>query len=238
MCKKLISFVCVLALASTSYGVVIGDWEGSMDGWVNEWGWTSSYSATGATLHDNALKLVVAAPDWYVGSMDKVLPGDQVTGIKNRAVDKFELDVTRFAADWAYAYTWWIPESRLFFAISAGAHNSEGEWAYWGGGKEVLGGAWYPAYLAQLDPPRIAPSQDADGTMHVVWSLAPVQAAVDAMFAAGYNLELGMDIRLIGNEPGYTAPVTYYLDNAQLTPEPTTIALLGLGGLALLRRKR
>jgi hypothetical protein len=31
---------------------------------------------------------------------------------------------------------------------------------------------------------------------------------------------------------------TYYFDNARLIPEPATIALLSLGGLALLRRKR
>jgi hypothetical protein len=31
---------------------------------------------------------------------------------------------------------------------------------------------------------------------------------------------------------------TYYFDNARLTPEPATMALLGLGGLALIRRKR
>jgi hypothetical protein len=31
---------------------------------------------------------------------------------------------------------------------------------------------------------------------------------------------------------------TYYFDNARFTPEPATIALLGLGGLALIRRKR
>jgi len=31
---------------------------------------------------------------------------------------------------------------------------------------------------------------------------------------------------------------TYYFDNARFIPEPATIALLGLGGLALLRRKR
>jgi hypothetical protein len=30
----------------------------------------------------------------------------------------------------------------------------------------------------------------------------------------------------------------FYFDNARLTPEPATIAMLGLGGLALIRRKR
>lgn len=34
------------------------------------------------------------------------------------------------------------------------------------------------------------------------------------------------------------APVNFYLDNVVLTPEPATLALLGLGGLALIRRRR
>jgi hypothetical protein len=34
------------------------------------------------------------------------------------------------------------------------------------------------------------------------------------------------------------APIYVYMDNVMLTPEPATIGLLGLGGLALLRRKR
>jgi hypothetical protein len=37
---------------------------------------------------------------------------------------------------------------------------------------------------------------------------------------------------------GGTTPGKYYIDKVQLIPEPATICLLGLGGLALLRKKR
>jgi hypothetical protein len=37
---------------------------------------------------------------------------------------------------------------------------------------------------------------------------------------------------------GSITNAVYYLDNLRLTPEPATMALMGLGGLALIRRKK
>jgi hypothetical protein len=244
MCKKFLVLCLGLIMASASYGdIVIGDWEnGSMDGWTVEWGETTSFGGTGATLGSSALKVMPGWTEWYVGAMDRVLTAGEVASVSSRTVDMFKLDVARYAADWTQdGWGWWTPESRVFFSISLGLQNDDDEWYYWGAGQEVLGGAWYPSSLDPAHLPWRGGVQyaDPDGPMTVEWSLTAVQNAWDAAVANGFYRNGGMDIRLICNIPDYVAPgAAYYLDNARLTPEPATMALLGLGGLAMIRRKR
>lgn len=241
MCKKLISFVCVLALASASYGEVIGNWENVNDGWINPWGVTLSYDTIGATVGSKSLKVVVpnATNCWWGGDAGNLtLAPAQIAKIVDHTYTELSMDVTRFAADWTFAGNWWLPESSLRWVVDMGLQDGEGNWAYPAAIDSMIGAKWYPAYLAgepwnRPDPPSNGP----DGTITEIFSLQPVFDILDAY--EGYQV-MGMDMHLMPIAQDYgPGSATYYLDNAQLVPEPATIALLGLGGMSLLRiRKR
>jgi hypothetical protein len=238
MCKKLICFVCVLAMASTSYGLVVGDWEGAMDGWtLNQGGWANvqlSYSTTGATLHDQALKLYDPDAGWYNPAIELKLEN---VGLLNwfwsNPIDTFKLDVTRLSAENIRDQGWWDTHHDVMYATSITFQNPTTlEELYYGGGTEVRSGFWWPTPQIPHDPPGTG-----DGPMKVVFDLSTARSMVEVYAEMGYTTITSTAIQLFLCNGGYNQ-ATYYFDKAQLVPEPTTIALLGLGGLALLRRKR
>jgi hypothetical protein len=255
MFTKLISFVCVLtlALAATSYGVgetdglLIGNWEGSFDHWNimnSTTNFMLGFSTIGGTRNgpdgayegywvgSTALKMVADDGQWGAtiqlklqgfSNEDLNIYGDHANDmvqwwVDNCEYDTFKIDVTRLTADWIAESA--TPTSELCLLLNWGAYGTSG-WSMIGTGDSAWDGL-------------------ADETRTVTFDMS----AIKAEFVDAYNNpvdpegEVYCEILLWPWGTGYMSPVVYYLDNARLTPEPATIALLGLGGLSLLRIRR
>jgi hypothetical protein len=83
-------------------GVVLGDWEDSLDGWVLYPGSDAilSYSTTGATLNEKSLRMEVPSSYWVIRL--NLNPG-QLESLK--ANDLLAIDVTWLASEWE-AHSW------------------------------------------------------------------------------------------------------------------------------------
>ncbi len=228
MCKKLIYFCLVLtfALASTSYGlgtgqpmcptdpnIVIGDFEQTMDGWGPSWEGTPTFgysNTTGVTLHEWSLQVGPSQASGFKWSMlrDGVIDFD--------AWPTLHLDVTWVASEWVDD-----GNQTIWVNLELVAVNSQAGWFQVQADDPVN-----PDWPGSWDPYNWG----AVHTRHLSWCIWDLEMAkvtdwMQVLLATNY----GGDIVTAGN---------YYIDNIRLTPEPATIALLGLGGLAMLRRRR
>jgi hypothetical protein len=249
MCKKLLVLCLMLGLVSYTYAinqgevfddVQISSWEGNgnADGW--EWiPWNSntivSWSTT-AGVTDGSYSLAVDAnyPGtqgnnwWYMPVLNyKFIGADARAAFFGN--DTFSVDVATLMAEWVNNSTaGWNFGTDLDLIINCGDNSSNSMWT------TIGPHGWDPT------------AADYSGTLS--WNY---QAQKNVMY--GWNTlvnddtEGWVEILLLARTPTFESapdgdghPGNYYLDNAWLTgvPEPTTIALLGLGSLALLRRKR
>ena len=207
MCRRLLCFVLTLGLVSTTYGVVIGDFEGQMDGFGPTWeepAPTLEYSAVGATSGNSSLSVQPNVAGWQWSFMrEGILDLD--------TYDTLSVDVTWVAAEWGGVG--WLNFKDI--AINSGGPSG---WMQ-----------LQPTDLVNPDWPGSWDPSWGDHTRTLTWDLSAYDATGTDWMQLIFSTNFDSGTATIGK---------YYIDNVQLIPEPTTIALLGLGGLALLRRRK
>jgi len=245
--SKLITLVCVLALAlaTISYAVdpiLVGNYENNYDYWRCGWGSElAGFAGTGATLDASALRLVVSGGSWGDAWQLKLqgptgtdvnpfgahsliptlFPGQGDHSYTGSPWNMVEADITVLANEWTDdGDPGTDPYVAMKLVLNTGGANADA----------VYQGVWYDAGDIVLP---------LDATTHCVWDIsAGIQSTVDTWNACYTASDQYYELFLLPMNAGFIQPVTYHIDAVYLTPEPATIALLGLGVLSLIRRKR
>jgi hypothetical protein len=255
MSKKLIVLCLALAIAAMSVPAyaatpyIIGDWENnSGDGWIN---WSASqtsigplpstvggvaYSQSTIGVTHGSYSLAVSPPSGW--GQQFALHSYQCTfGLPMStflANTKFEIDVTYDSGSWPSNTTYAQVYELSLQTASYGWNDVGGAGSASGANGVVFTDTLNPGNPGDL--PIVnpgTPGTDYTGTW--IWNYSAILpgGSYTGNHVAATDTWANFVFALNSNAAG-----TYYLDNARLIPEPATIALLSLGGLVLLRRKR
>jgi hypothetical protein len=215
-----LSIICVsLLLASTSFAgtVVIGSWETGNDGWG---GWISNNVVAASPMPitlSNGVTYSLSTIGATLGSSSLHM---------NESNWQQSLAISLSGADFT---------SHNTFSIDMTVAANDGTIT---GGYSQITAVWMNAATTGWT------SIVSGNPLNFYWWAGSGQRTstltVDYSAYRAANASSSWGQIIIGFNTGGGAPPDFYLDNAKLTgtPEPATMGLLGLGGLALIRRKR
>ena len=212
MRNKIVTVLLAVALTSASYAGVIGNWEGtSTDGWIN-WSGGAAIETLPAEYSANT--------SWHtLGSQSLQLTNNGWSQTLSLKLEYQPGEVADFLAN-----------TKLEFDIAVPNIGNAGGW---GKIENVVLNASGWGWNALPSSTFMVGLWAGSGTVvqHEVIDYSAALPYVTATPSGGY-----IELVFTTNNDGTNNEMLF--DNIKLTPEPATMALLGLGGLALIRRKR
>ena len=229
MCKRLISLISVvlaLSLASTTYGIVIGNFENpgdpNHDGWIvyddpcspTDPNVSVDYNnTTGVTLGSRSLK-IVADEGRQQALIYSLIDHNQVSEFMSN--DHIKIDITRLAKDWTVetCYPW----SRVFLIISAGSDPCDPN--AWELQEQLVQGAgWSPPYF--VDDYNSIPGYDVNRPATYTYFYPNLLPNINLN-----NLEYLNIILVTDYAPSYITGGVYYIDNVRMLKSPPTYSIV------------
>ncbi|MGA2678439.1 MAG: PEP-CTERM sorting domain-containing protein [Sedimentisphaerales bacterium] len=211
--SRILAVCLVLAFASVSYGDwLCQSWEDG-GGDISSWGPTIIGGMTGFGVTDGSMCVAsVGSVGWgFIGQVQG-FPDSYGNSVNSVAFDTY----TTLSCDVSVQGSDWSGDNGFQFGLvvnsgSTGWQQADvGAW-YWGGGVGGTGSDFTETVTFNYNGLK---NGNPSGWAQII------------LYQNSYSHD------------GSMANAVYYIDNLRLTPEPATMALLGLGGLALIRRKK